>query len=633
MKNCISCVCLILVCIIDMQAQNLSVEEWNAIQASGDYLIGMGMSKNLENARLVAFNDLAGKISSKVESQFSFVISQKTKGEEVESITQMNNIIKSYSSVTLNNVSEYIENNKSGDIVVYRYMKNSELRAMFKRRVNMAKKWARDAAEREYAGKIGDALQNYYWALALLRSCPDGDLETFKQTGKEENMLQGIFTKIKDILSEIRVKAIAVEPDGSCQRLILNFTYKGKPAINFNYKYYDGKHYSSVYRCKDGYGDLKLPPNAKLKKIKIYAEYECREEANIHPELCSVMEQTPSVPLQVAEFKIDVSECSPLPNNYVMQIATSTKKSALSTQNQRDCDGKEALTTLYPESSMAVLTEQEAGTYITTVGSIEEGIAQHNYTALHEHFTNEGWDMFEKLIKYGDAKLLNISQIQFIKSKGQVICRSIPMSFTFKGNSRTFTEDVILYFNKEGKVCEVAFGLENIAVKDIMGRGEWSEDVRQIMIHFLETYKTAYALKRWDYINSIFSDEALIITGTYVKSTGNKELGPTKTQHIKYTQQTKEQYMNNLKKCFSSNEYINLHFADNIVRRSNTKPNIYGIQIKQDYFSSTYGDTGYLFLLIDFANQEKPIIHVRTWQPDKDPNVRDGRIGIADFIL
>jgi hypothetical protein len=110
-------------------------------------------------------------------------------------------------------------------------------------------------------------------------------------------------------------------------------------------------------------------------------------------------------------------------------------------------------------------------------------------------------------------------------------------------------------------------------------------------------------------------------------------MSPEKPTHIKYVRQSKEQYLNSLKQCFASNEYVNIHFAENTIRRSNTNPNIYGIQIKQDYFSSSYGDTGYLFLLIDFAKPDEPLIHVRTWQPDLEPNVKDGRIGIADFLI
>lgn len=595
------------------QAQGVTPKEWADMQRSGNYLIGMGMGTSIENARQIAVNDLAGKISTKVEAQFDFVINQKTEGKDIQSSSTMDKIVKSYSSVKLNNLSEYTVKDKDGSIIVYRYIKNSDLRAMFKKRIGMAKKWAKDAADREKCGKVGDALQDYYWALALLRSCPDGDLETIDTEEGPQNMIQYVYAQVKSILGNVSVKATNVEQiesDAYGQRVTLAVTYKGKPAVNFNYKYHDGKSLSAAYTCKDGNGELLLPAGTKLNKLKIHAEYECREEANIHPELQCVMEETDPVPFQAAIITVDTKNCA----KATMQ-SSSLAYAAIET------------------SAYTTLTAEEAHPYIATMQSIEKGIADYDYAALNSHFTSEGWEMFQKLINYGSAKLLRAPEVQFLRSNGQVVCRSFPMSFTFKGNRRTFTEDVVFYLNQEGKVTEVAFGLEQAAVTDIMQRGDWSEDARQVMVHFLETYKTAYALKRWDYINSIFSNEALIITGSVVKGTGKKELGPTKMQHVKYTRLTKEQYMKNLQKCFSSNEYINIHFADNIVRRSHTKPDIYGIQIKQDYFSSSYGDTGYLFLLIDFTKPEAPVIHVRTWQPDNDPNVRDGRIGIADFLL
>ena len=535
----------------------------------------------------------------------------------------MSQIIKSYSAVTLNNVSEYIEKSKP-PFVVYRYMKNKELRDMFKRRINMAKKWAQEALEREKEGKIGDALQDFYWALALLRSCPDGDLETITQENGNPNMIQDVFHRVKDILNDIKIKASSVEKEGNSQRVVIDIMYKEKPAVNFNYKYINGKYISDVFTAKDGTGELLLPRNASLSKLKVYAEYECRDEANIHPDLRSVMESTDPVPFSAAEFRIDTKACPQISHDdYVMQIATSATKS-----NIADMPTTASVMMAPPRS----LNAEEIVNYLPVIEEIEKGIVQKNTSSLKNRFTSEGWEMFNKLITYGEAKLLRSPEVSFFRNRDYVVCRSFPMSFTFKGNKRTFTEDVVFYMNKDNKVCEVAFGLEQAAVNDIMGRGQWSEEARHTMVHFLETYKTAYALKRFDYINSIFSNEALIITGAFVKSTGKTELSPAKLQHVKYTRQTKEQYMNNLKRCFASNEYINIHFADNIVRKSKS-PDIYGIQIKQDYFSSSYGDTGYLFLLIDFKKPEAPLIHVRTWQPDNDPNVRDGRIGIADFNL
>ncbi len=600
MKRILFFILIMFLPITAVNAQELTSDQWKAILNSDNYLIGMGVNSELEEARQTALSDLSSKISTKVQSQFEYVLENKSKGQQVDSETKMKNIIRSYTSTTLKNVSEHVEKDK-GKYVVYRYIKNSDLRAMFKRRVNLAKKWAKEAIDREKEGKVGDALQDFYWSLALLRSCPDADLETITQDYVEINMTQDVFRRVKEILSNITVKADEVEKDEDGQHITLSIKYKGKAAVNFNYKFVDGKETTNMFTAKDGIGELYVPLTTKLNKLKIVAEYECREEANIHPDLRSVLETTDPVPFSSAEFMVD------------------TRSSSVS---------EECKPTIVPEK-----TNTSTSPHLVTVQAIEKGLAQKNYSNLREYFTAEGWEMFKKLIAYGDAKLLRSPEVQLLPDGHGIVCRSFPMSFTFRGNRRTFKEDVVFYMDYQAKVKEVAFGLEAAAVADIMGREQWSIDARQTMIHFLETYKTAYALKRWDYINGIFSNEALIITGSIVKGTGQKEIGPAKMQHVKYTRQTKEQYMKSLKKCFASNEYINIHFADNIVRRSTSKPDVYGIQIKQDYFSSSYGDTGYLFLLIDFAKPEEPVIHVRTWQPDLDPNVKDGRIGIADFLI
>lgn len=589
--------------------QKLTSKQWDEIQKNNNYLIGMGVDASLEKARQTALSDLAGKISTNVESRFDYLIDQKTKNHEAVSESNMKKIIRSYSSVTLNNVAEHIEESKDG-YVVYRYMKNSDLHAMFKRRVNLAKKWAKEAQERESEGKIGDALQDYYWSLALLRSCPDGDLETIAQEGGEEVMTASVYQRVKDILNAITVKATAVENEGEGQRVSLNVIYRNKPAVNFNYKFCDNDGCSEVYRVKDGEGELLLPASYKLKRLKVTAEYECRDEANIHPDLRSVMEATDPVPFKAAELIVDTKNCPVVQSD----------------------DYAIAMAPVSPTVGTAMVAETTSA-YLSTMQTIEKAITNHQYNTAKNCFTDEGWDMFQKLIYYGNAKLLRAPEVQFSDDRDGVVCRGFPMSFTFKDNKRTFTEDVVFYLDRQAKVREVAFGLEKAAVDDIMNRVQWSKEAREVMVHFMETYKTAFALKRWDYINTIFSNDALIITGSVVKSTGNRELGIANVQRVKYTRQTKEEYMRNLRKCFDSNEYINIRFADNIVRRSATRPNIYGIQIKQDYFSSSYGDTGYLFLLIDFEKPDAPLIHVRTWQPDKDPDVRDGRIGMADFNL
>ena len=43
---------------------------------------------------------------------------------------------------------------------------------------------------------------------------------------------------------------------------------------------------------------------------------------------------------------------------------------------------------------------------------------------------------------------------------------------------------------------------------------------------------------------------------------------------------------------------------------------VYGVEMRQSYASTTYSDEGYLFLLVDFSERD-PLIYVRAWQPNE----------------
>ena len=147
----------------------------------------------------------------------------------------------------------------------------------------------------------------------------------------------------------------------------------------------------------------------------------------------------------------------------------------------------------------------------------------------------------------------------------------------------------------------------------------WTEEARLILIDFLENYKTAYALKRQDYIASIFDDNALIITGRVLRNAkGPNEYGNNK--YVTLTRHNKENYIRQLGKVFASQEYINIQFSDCEVMKLGKGEQLFGIKIRQEYFSTTYSDSGYLFILVDLRDFRQPVIHVRTWQeaPDKE---------------
>lgn len=85
---------------------------------------------------------------------------------------------------------------------------------------------------------------------------------------------------------------------------------------------------------------------------------------------------------------------------------------------------------------------------------------------------------------------------------------------------------------------------------------------------------------------------------------------------IELNQKTKAEYIKSLNRAFNSREYINLKFRDtNFIQAANGE-NLFGVQIKQEYYSNSYSDVGYLFLIVDLR-EKLPCIHVRTWQPNK----------------
>lgn len=195
-------------------------------------------------------------------------------------------------------------------------------------------------------------------------------------------------------------------------------------------------------------------------------------------------------------------------------------------------------------------------------------------------------------------------------------------------NDREFVENVVFTFDKDGKISDVSFALARKSAEDIASHTNWPEEARIILMNFLESYKTAYALKRLDYISSIFDEDALIITGRVLKPAGKvNEFGAGK--YVSFTRQSKSEYIKRLSNVFRSQEFINIQFTDCDVTKLGKAPGLYGIKLRQEYFSSSYSDTGYLFILVDLHNPETPVIHVRTWQEEPDKNF--GIIGPYDF--
>ena len=197
--------------------------------------------------------------------------------------------------------------------------------------------------------------------------------------------------------------------------------------------------------------------------------------------------------------------------------------------------------------------------------------------------------------------------------------RNIPLMMKPTGE-REFNEDeyqeAVISFDKQGNVESFYLSISMNLYMNVVKSNLELTDLRrrQMILDYVEQFRTSYNQKDIDFLNMVFSEDALIITGKVITQ---KRPEGFMTQKISYNKQSKQQYLSNLLRVFRNTQYLRVSFDDIEVMRHPTNPNFYGVTLHQGWTSNTYHDEGYLFLLWDFRNELAPEIHVRTWQPDK----------------
>lgn len=184
-------------------------------------------------------------------------------------------------------------------------------------------------------------------------------------------------------------------------------------------------------------------------------------------------------------------------------------------------------------------------------------------------------------------------------------------------------QNMVFTFNTEGELIDVNMAIEKHNYADVILENIPEDDLarRQVILDFIEIFRTAYNRKDINYLNQVYSNDALIITGKVLKKKDPKKdqsnlMSSLGNVQVEYQIQSKEQYIDKLKKTFKRNSYINIKFEDVSVIKHSKRPNIYGVTLKQHWNSSTYSDVGWLFLMINFEDSLNPSIEVRTWQPN-----------------
>lgn len=199
--------------------------------------------------------------------------------------------------------------------------------------------------------------------------------------------------------------------------------------------------------------------------------------------------------------------------------------------------------------------------------------------------------------------------------------RNIPM-FIPSTNKKEY---YAIRFDLNGRITSFQKTISKAIYSEVFkGRNEVTDLARrQQILSYVEQFRTAYDKKDLGFLNNVFSDNALIITGRKVSlNLNSNDVVVKNREKYEYIRQSKQEYLNKLSAVFRANKTIRVQFDSVKVVKYPTDDDWYYVRLYQGFTSDNYHDNGYLFLLWDFRNPDRPVIHVRAWDEDKDGTLK-----------
>ncbi|MCH5318647.1 MAG: nuclear transport factor 2 family protein [Paramuribaculum sp.] len=206
-----------------------------------------------------------------------------------------------------------------------------------------------------------------------------------------------------------------------------------------------------------------------------------------------------------------------------------------------------------------------------------------------------------------------------------------PYDNTYEGS---LDRELTISIGRTGQINGVRIAMDKHDVNQILSGGTGVEDVRarREILKWVEDFRCYYNEKNIKALQQIYSDQALIITGSVMKVPVKSDYGVRMENKVKFRKEDKAQYLTRLSGIFKRNSRINVQFSDISIVRHGAKPNIYGVTLFQKWQAGSYHDEGWLFLVWDFTDEDQPQIYVRSWQPEDMVN-QFGVMELSDFDI
>ena len=571
------------------------IDKQNIINSAG-YYYGNGKSFNINEARDNALSELTKQIVVRVSSSFTEKIQQSDKNI----IEYTESILKTHSTATLRDVQTIQKPLEDGSIEVFCYLKKSEVQKIFNERKKLIYEIERKADS--YAGEynFAYALKLYYFAAILLNSLPDQNVifNGINYTTELPERINKIILKIGfDFKDERRISEKERE-------VTLQVHIKKHPVALLDFTFWDGNNQISV-QARDGLATVRLVGSStKFDDLKLnikYAYYDCRDEYSVVADLWNLVNK----PNFKTQKNIDLKK-KPI-SALKTRLSTSPNLSKFNIKLEYE-DDKAPVDKIIKETQY----------FLDILKSRDVSKAENLFA--DDDFMNKKTVNY---LSYNNACPLDRDILSNLnKTRYGWELRKIRMLHQYPSIKKQSTEYLVLDFSNEGKLIDINLAITDNLYQKFVEEGNYGSDWknRQEIIKFLEKYRTAYMTRDIETVDLMFAEDAIIIVGRKLEK---KNFPPDMISYQKFGDQPdyeyltfkKNEYIARQKEIFRYHREIFLDFASFDIIRKNNDPNVYGVEMRQSYTSTTYADEGYLFLLIDFSDIN-PLIYVRAWQPN-----------------
>lgn len=571
------------------------------------YYVGKGTDKNGEKAKKKALDDLLSQIAVTVSSSFSD--SESEKDGEAYSETSYN--VKMFSLFTFKNLKYSSKPCKNG-IQVFCYASREDVRKSLENRKEMIKSLYCQGKDAESIGNYKEALRSYYHALVFVNSVPD----IIQYGGK--NLKTEIPSDIRRIISGVNVKYISCRRKDRERKILLSVQVDGRDA-DIDFTVWTGSD-ELLVNAKNGKAYLSLfgsfaDSQELIGNIKYNYEY------GQDYEMKSIWESVEK-PEFDSQFEFELRE----KREEKKKIQKKDKVKKTYSISQENLQEEKPINLSFKYDIKCPVKKRIESSALDFVRLLRKG----NKSEIERHYSYDS-DLKKKIL---DLIEYNSPEILLTDIEGKVDStlfgwefRSVPVacSYSTLGRNSTSMEYLVLDFDKEGNFNNFTVGLmESLYDKLISECPDGERRIHsQTMLKFLEKYRTAFLVRDVKTLDLLFSDDALIIVGKEIKRDDTP--GQEKPQYIKlnknnpdyeYIEMSKNEYLDRLSKVFNRNTDLFLNFSTLRFQHHNKDKKKYGVEMRQNYNSTGYSDEGYLFLLINFK-EENPKIFVRAWQPNE----------------